>query len=200
GNPVALRKFFDTGGQSAVRGLTNMLNDIATNHGMPSQVDKSAFKVGGNLACTPGQVVFKNDVLELIQYAPATPTVYRRPLLAIPPQINKFYVLDLAPGRSLLEFLVRSGMQTFALSWRNPTPAQRDWGLGAFDGATPRGNGVGPNLPRQRGPERYGRVLGRTQHRPDASSAARGTQQPGPCGHVHGHCTGRGARIAARTV
>jgi len=132
GNPAALRKFFDTGGQSAVRGLTNMLNDIATNHGMPSQVDKSAFKVGGNLACTPGQVVFKNDVLELIQYAPATPTVYRRPLLAIPPQINKFYVLDLAPGRSLLEFLVRSGMQTFALSWRNPTPAQRDWGLDTY--------------------------------------------------------------------
>ena len=135
GNPAALRKFFDTGGASAVRGLTHMLEDIASNHGMPAQVDKSAFKVGGNLACTSGAVVFKNEVLELIQYTSMTPTVYRRPLLAIPPQINKFYVLDLAPGRSLLEFLVRSGLQTFVLSWRNPTSAQRDWGLDTYIGA-----------------------------------------------------------------
>jgi polyhydroxyalkanoate synthase subunit PhaC len=135
GNPTALRRFFDTGGASAVRGLTHMLEDIASNHGMPAQVDKSAFKVGGNLACTSGAVVFKNEVLELIQYTSMTPTVHRRPLLAIPPQINKFYVLDLAPGRSLLEFLVRSGLQTFVLSWRNPTSAQRDWGLDRYIGA-----------------------------------------------------------------
>jgi polyhydroxyalkanoate synthase len=132
GNPTALRKFFDTGGTSVVRGLTHMLDDIATNHGMPAQVDKSAFNVGGNLACTPGSVVFRNEVLELIQYAPATPSVYKRPLLAIPPQINKFYVLDLAPGRSLLEFLVGNGIQTFVLSWRNPTAAQRNWGLDTY--------------------------------------------------------------------
>jgi polyhydroxyalkanoate synthase len=132
GNPAALKKFIDTGGASAVRGLTHMLEDIAQNHGMPSQVDKTAFQVGGNLARTPGAVVFKNEVLELIQYAPTTSTVYRRPLLAIPPQINKYYVLDLAPGRSLLEYLVQSGVQTFVVSWRNPTPAQRDWGLDTY--------------------------------------------------------------------
>ncbi|HEY3059720.1 MAG TPA: alpha/beta fold hydrolase [Chloroflexota bacterium] len=139
GNPAALRKFFDTGGASAARGLTHMLEDVATNHGMPSQVDKSAFKVGGNLACTPGSVVYRNEVLELIQYAPATPTVFKRPLLAIPPQINKFYVLDLAPGRSLLEFLVRSGVQTFVVSWRNPAAAQRDWGLDTYLAAVMEG-------------------------------------------------------------
>jgi polyhydroxyalkanoate synthase subunit PhaC len=132
GNPSALRRFFDTGGASAMQGFTHMLEDIATNHGMPSQVDKSAFTVGGNLACTRGNVVFKSDVLELIQYTPATPTVYKRPLLAIPPQINKYYVLDLAPGRSLLEYLVRGGVQTFVVSWRNPTADQRAWGLDTY--------------------------------------------------------------------
>jgi polyhydroxyalkanoate synthase len=80
-------------------------------------------------------VVFKNDVLELIQYTPVTPTVHRRPLLAIPPQINKFYVLDLAPGRSLFEYLVQGGVQTFVVSWRNPGPAQRSWGLHTYVGA-----------------------------------------------------------------
>jgi polyhydroxyalkanoate synthase subunit PhaC len=132
GNPSALRKFFDTGGTSAMRGLTHMLEDIATNHGMPTQVDKSVFTVGGNLASTPGSVVFKSEVLELIQYTPATPTVYKRPLLAIPPQINKYYVLDLAPGRSLLEYVVRGGVQTFVVSWRNPSADQRAWGLDTY--------------------------------------------------------------------
>lgn len=132
GNPTALKKFIDTGGASAMRGLTHMLEDVAQNHGMPSQVDKSAFQVGGNLACTPGAVVFRNEVLELIQYAAGTDSVYRRPLLAIPPQINKYYVLDLAPGRSLFEYLVKNGVQTFVISWRNPTPAQRDWGLDTY--------------------------------------------------------------------
>jgi polyhydroxyalkanoate synthase subunit PhaC len=135
GNPTALRNFFTSGGASTLRGLTHMLEDVALNHGMPSQVDRTAFQVGGNLALTPGAVVFKNEVLELVQYAPTTRSVYRRPLLAVPPQINKYYVLDLAPGRSLIEYLVHSGVQTFVLSWRNPTPAQRDWGLDTYIGA-----------------------------------------------------------------
>jgi polyhydroxyalkanoate synthase len=132
GNPAAVKKFFDTGGASAVRGLGHVIDDMAQNHGMPAQVDRTAFRVGEHLALTPGAVVHQTEVLELIQYAPATPTVHRRPLLAVPPQINKFYVLDLAPGRSLIEYLVANGFLLFTLSWRNPTPAQRDWGLDTY--------------------------------------------------------------------
>jgi len=135
GNPAALKRAIETGGTSLARGLIHLLDDIANNRGMPSQVDRTAFQVGKHLALTPGAVVFKNEVLELIQYAPATDQVYRRPLLAVPPQINKFYVLDLAPGKSLIEYAVRQGMVTFSLSWRNPTPAQRDWGLETYMGA-----------------------------------------------------------------
>src|SRR5262249_15579173 len=106
--------------------------DIATNGGMPSQVDKSAFQVGKNLAATPGGVVFRNEVCELIQYAPATGQVYARPLLFVPPQINKFYLIDLSPGKSFIEYAVRQGLQTFSISWRNPTAAQRNWGLETY--------------------------------------------------------------------
>ncbi|HJZ45910.1 MAG TPA: alpha/beta fold hydrolase, partial [Roseiflexaceae bacterium] len=132
GNPAALKKLIDTGGESLARGLQHLLDDIAHNGGMPSQVDMTAFAVGKNLALSPGAVVFKNDVLELIQYAPATEQVYSRPLLLLPPQINKFYMMDLAPGKSIIEYLVKQGFTVFALSWRNPTPAQRDWGLETY--------------------------------------------------------------------
>jgi poly[(R)-3-hydroxyalkanoate] polymerase subunit PhaC len=132
GNPAALKKTIDTGGASLARGLVNLLDDLANNGGLPSQVDRTAFQVGKHLALTPGAVVFKNEVLELIQYAPTTDGVHCRPLLAVPPQINKFYVLDLAPGKSLIEYAVRQGIPTFSLSWRNPTPDQRDWGLDTY--------------------------------------------------------------------
>jgi polyhydroxyalkanoate synthase len=132
GNPAALKKFVETGGVSAMHGFENMLDDIAHNRGMPAQVDRSAFEVGESLALTPGAVVFQNPVLELIQYSPLTQQVSERPLLLVPPQINKFYVLDLAPGRSLVEYLMRQGIQTFVLSWRNPTPAEREWGLETY--------------------------------------------------------------------
>ncbi len=127
GNPAAIRRLYETGGASAVRGFGHMLEDIAENGGMPAQVDKSAFRVGENLATSPGAVVFKNEVLELIQYAPSTGKVRSRPLLIVPPQMNKFYVFDLAPGRSLIEFLTANGLQMFALSWRNPTSAHAHW-------------------------------------------------------------------------
>ncbi|MFL5802953.1 MAG: alpha/beta fold hydrolase [Roseiflexaceae bacterium] len=132
GNPAALKKAIETGGGSLAHGLIHLLDDIANNRGLPSQVDRAAFQVGKHLALTPGAVVFKNEVLELIQYAPTTDQVYCRPLLAVPPQINKFYVLDLAPGKSLIEYAVQQGIPTFSLSWRNPTPAQRDWGLETY--------------------------------------------------------------------
>jgi poly[(R)-3-hydroxyalkanoate] polymerase subunit PhaC len=132
GNPAAIKRAFDTAGVSLAVGLKNLVTDYVENDGMPSQVDRRPFKVGENLALTPGQVVFRNDVLELLQYAPSTPEVYERPFLFIPPQVNKYYVFDIAPGRSLMEFAVKNGFSTFAVSWRNPTPAQRDWGLGTY--------------------------------------------------------------------
>jgi polyhydroxyalkanoate synthase len=132
GNPAAMKKFLDTGGTSAARGLLHMMEDMAQSGGMPAQVDKSAFKVGKNLAVSPGAVVFKNELLELIQYSPTTEKVYHRPLLLMPPQINKFYILDLAPGRSFTEFAVGNGIQFFTISWRNPTPIQRNWGLDTY--------------------------------------------------------------------
>ena len=132
GNPAALKRAIDTGGVSLLRGLQNMAGDLAVNGGMPSMVDRSAFQVGKNLAVTPGAVVFRNELLELIQYAPAGEEVHTRPLVLVPPQINKFYVLDLAPGKSLIEHAVKHGVQVFVISWRNPMPAQRDWGLKTY--------------------------------------------------------------------
>jgi poly[(R)-3-hydroxyalkanoate] polymerase subunit PhaC len=131
-NPAAVRKFVDTGGQSMWHGLKNYFDDLAKNRGMPSMVDRSAFKVGENLAITPGAVVLRNELLELIQYAPTTATVRKRPLLVTPPQINKYYALDLSPDKSMIRFLVESGIQTFAVSWRNPTADHRDWGLETY--------------------------------------------------------------------
>ncbi len=107
GNPAAIKRAVETGGGSLLHGLQNLLQDIATNGGMPSQVDKSAFQVGENLALSPGAVVFRNEVLELIQYAPAGEQVYSRPLLLVPPQINKYWNNDSTrlPARLHGEFL-----------------------------------------------------------------------------------------------
>src|SRR6266436_4513760 len=123
GNPVALKKTWDTRGQNLVDGLKNLIDDVKNNGGLPSQVDKKAFTVGQNLALSPGMVVFRNPVLELIQYSPATDTVYERPHLIVPPEINKFYVFDLSPGKSMVEYMTKHGVQIFAVSWRNPTAA-----------------------------------------------------------------------------
>jgi polyhydroxyalkanoate synthase len=126
-NPAAQKRFLETGGLSLVRGLRNFLDDLATNGGLPRQVDPSAFTVGENLAITPGKVVYRNDLMELIQYAPATKTVFETPLLLSPPWINKYYIMDLAPGRSFVEWAVKHGHTVFTISYRNPGPA--DGGL-----------------------------------------------------------------------
>ena len=131
-NPAALRKLLDSGGKSGWRGLKHFVEDLASNGGLPAQVDKTPFKVGGNIATTPGAVVFRNDLLELIQYAPSTTEVRKRPLVVTPPQINKFYSLDLSPDKSLVRFLLQNGFQMFCVSWRNPTTQQRDWGLDTY--------------------------------------------------------------------
>ena len=131
-NPAALKRFFETGGKSLMDGLTHLAKDIAHNGGTPSQVNMNAFEVGGNLATTKGSVIFRNEVLELIQYKPLTEEVFERPVLVVPPQINKFYVFDLSPEKSLARYLVNSHMQTFVISWRNPTKSHREWGLSTY--------------------------------------------------------------------
>ena len=131
-NPGAIKRVIDTGGSSVVHGLRNMMSDLFANYGMPSQVDKSAFRVGENLASTAGSVVFRNDVLELIAYKPQTAQVHALPLLIVPPQINKFYIFDLSPETSLFDYLLKGGIQVFTISWRNPNAAQRNWGMDAY--------------------------------------------------------------------
>jgi len=131
-NPTALAKAFETRGQSVVNGARHFAHDLRHNGGMPSMVDGRPFKVGVNIAVTPGQVVHRSEVFELIQYAPSTRRVFARPFVAVPPQINKYYFTDLAPRRSLVERAVAAGIPYFAMSWRNPTAAQRDWNLETY--------------------------------------------------------------------
>jgi polyhydroxyalkanoate synthase len=129
GNPAAVEEAINTKGRSLQQGFRNWLDDQANNGGMPSMVDTEPFRVGETIAVTPGEVVLRNEVLELIRYTPTTSKVRKRPLLIVPPQINKYYILDLAPGRSLIESLVAEGQQVFAVSWRNVTAEQRHWDM-----------------------------------------------------------------------
>ena len=131
-NPASAKAAVDTAGLNFVRGAANLVRDMASAPRIPQMVDGSGFTVGENLGVSPGAVVLRTEVFELIQYAPQTPTVRRVPLLLVPPTINKFYVLDLAPGRSWVEHLVRSGQQVFVLSWRNPDARHAGWGLDAY--------------------------------------------------------------------
>jgi polyhydroxyalkanoate synthase subunit PhaC len=131
-NPTALKKLIDTGGESLWSGLKNYLEDLVKNGGLPSQVDSKPFQVGKNIATTPGAVVLRTEVFELIQYKPMAAEVWARPLLIVPPQINKFYSLDLSPDKSMIQFLLREGVQVFCISWRNPTAEQRDWGFDTY--------------------------------------------------------------------
>src|SRR5437764_2256226 len=131
-NPSAVKRFIDTGGESAVEGVRHLTDDVRHNGGFPSQVDTEKFALGKNIATTEGSVVFRNEVLELIQYVPRTEQVHARPLVIAPPQINKFYVFDLSPEKSLVRYALEHGVQVFMVSWRNPTAAQRDWELGTY--------------------------------------------------------------------
>jgi polyhydroxyalkanoate synthase len=142
-NPGALREAAGTGGLSLVRGARNMLNDMARG-GMPSMVDRKAFTVGKDIGCTPGAVVCRDEMFELLQYTPTTPKVRSIPVLMIPPQINRHYVLDLAPGRSLVEFAVSQGIQVFMVVWRNPSSrlGHGKWGLDDYLAAEERANEV----------------------------------------------------------
>ncbi len=131
-NPAAWKATIDTGGANLTRGARALARDFARAPRIPRMVEPDAFVVGRDLAVTPGHVVFRNPVLELIQYTPQTEQVREVPLLIVPPTINKFYVVDLAPGRSLVEHLVRAGQHVFLVSWRNPDESGADWGTDAF--------------------------------------------------------------------
>jgi polyhydroxyalkanoate synthase len=131
-NPAAVKAAIDTGGGSALTGLRHFIADMAVPPRVPKMVEPDAFEVGVDLAITPGSVVLRTPVFELIQYRPATATVRQVPLLIVPPTINKFYVIDLAPGRSLAEYLISCGLQAFMISWRNPDARHAKWGFDTY--------------------------------------------------------------------
>jgi polyhydroxyalkanoate synthase len=132
GNPAALKRAFDTGGGSLLRGARNLVTDIGEGRRIPRQVDTRPFRLGENIGATPGSVVFRNDVVEIIQYAPATSEVRSVPLLVVWSLINRFYILDLAPGRSFIEYAVGQGIPLFITSWRNPGVRQAHWDLDTY--------------------------------------------------------------------
>ena len=130
-NPDALERAVETDGESLVKGLENLVHDIEMGNGdlSVSLSDRAAFKVGENLATTPGSVVYRNRMFELIQYAPTTETVHRTPLLIFPPWINKFYIMDMKPANSLIKWIVDQGFTLFVVSWVNPDASYKDVGL-----------------------------------------------------------------------
>ncbi|KAF1043351.1 class I poly(R)-hydroxyalkanoic acid synthase [Xylophilus sp.] len=126
-NPEALQRAMATGGESIARGVQNLLHDLRQGH--MSQTDESLFEVGRNVATTEGAVVFENELFQLLEYKPLTAKVHERPLLLVPPCINKFYILDLRPENSLIRYAVEQGHRTFVVSWRNPDEslAHKTW-------------------------------------------------------------------------
>ncbi len=119
-NPAVIEETMRTGGQNLASGMKNLLHDLSENDGRVALVDKSAFEIGRNVAVSAGKVVYRNDLVELIQYDATTPTVHALPALVVPPWINKYYVLDLQPDNSLIKNLIDGGYTTFVISWRNP--------------------------------------------------------------------------------
>lgn len=132
GNPAAMKRAFETGGGSLVQGAAHFLDDMVHNNRMPRMVPKDAFTVGEDVAVTPGAVVSRDEVAELIQYTPTTTTVQARATIVVPPPIGRYYFLDLAPGRSFVEYTVGEGMQMFMLSWRNPEKQHAQWSIDTY--------------------------------------------------------------------
>ena len=137
-SPLGWKALIDTGGLSAVRGVRAFARDMLSKPRVPAMIEPDAFSVGetpGGLAITKGAVVVQTSMFELIQYAPQTPKVRAVPLLMVPPVINKYYIMDIAPGRSMIEYFVQQGQQVFVISWRNPQARHRDWGFDAYGAA-----------------------------------------------------------------
>jgi len=150
GNPAALKRLYETGGASLLHGLRNAYVDFVSGNKLPAQVDSRNFEVGNNLASCEGAVVFRNDFMEVIQYSPLTEKVHEIPLLIVPPQINKFYVLDLTPEKSMTRYLLSQGFRVFCISWFNPGPSQESWGLEDYVGAVIEATGIVRNITRQK--------------------------------------------------
>jgi len=131
-NPRALRAVVDTGGANFARGARRLAADLAEPPRVPAMVAPDAFTVGETVAATPGAVVARTEVFELLQYAPVTDNVRAIPLLIVPPTINKYYVTDMSPGRSLIEYLVGQGHQVLTISWRNPDVRHARWGFDTY--------------------------------------------------------------------
>ena len=125
-NPVAMKKFLETGGASLLQGLGLAWEDLSRGDYLSRITDETAFRVGENVAITPGAVVFRNEIMELIQYEAATETTYTLPVVLIPPWINKYYIFDLTPQTSLVRYLRDQGFTVFTISWKNPTEAMRE--------------------------------------------------------------------------
>jgi class II poly(R)-hydroxyalkanoic acid synthase len=134
-SPLGWKAIIDTGGLSLVRGLTAFARDMSSRPRVPAMVESDAFEVGETVAATKGSVVLQTRVFELIHYAPQTDTVREIPLLMVPPVINKYYVTDIAPGRSMIEYFVQQGQQVFTISWRNPLARHRDWDFDTYGAA-----------------------------------------------------------------
>ncbi len=132
GNPVAQKQVINSGGLSLIKGLQNAYNDIVNNKGMVSQVDKRPFEIGKNIAISKGSVVLRTEMMELVHYAPTTDEVHEVPQLTIPPQINKMYINDLSPDKSVVKYQLDNGIQTFVISWRNPSKEQGVWGMADY--------------------------------------------------------------------
>jgi polyhydroxyalkanoate synthase len=131
-NPDAMVRAYETGGASLASGAANFARDVITHHGMPRTADPDAHVVGRDVGITPGAVVFRNEVCELLQYSAMSDEVHSTPVVLVPPQINKYYFMDLAPGRSLVEYALTQGLQMFVVSWRNPTIEHRHWDLDTY--------------------------------------------------------------------
>src|SRR5271156_3354767 len=134
-SPLGWKALIDTGGLSAVRGARAFAQDMLSKPRVPAMIQPDAFAVGESVAVTKGTVVAQTSVFELIQYAPQTAKVRTVPMLIVPPVINKYYVVDLAPGRSMVEYFVAQGQQVFIISWRNPQARHRDWDFDTYGAA-----------------------------------------------------------------
>ena len=194
-NPAAWKAFIDTGGLSAVRGVRALVSDMSSAPHIPTMVAPDAFEVGKDLAVTPGAVVARTDVYELIQYKPTTPTVYQIPLLMVPPMINKYYITDLAPGRSMLEFFVAQGYQVFVLSWCNPGKNARNWDLDTYGQAIVDSISAAREITKAPKVNLMGLCAGGItlldgQRAPGRDRAARSDRQPGPGRDAPGHDAG----------
>ena len=186
-NPAAIKRAFDTGGKSLVRGVRNFVGDLRNNGGMPSMVERDAFEVGKDLALSPGAVVQRDEVGELIQYQPTTEQVYQRPLVIIPPPIGRFYFLDLRPGRSFIEYATSQGIQVFLLSWRNPTADEGELGPRHLRHPGARRHRRRPRDLRQPRRQRDGLLRGRHHHHHPAQPPRRDRRRPGAQHVVRGH-------------